>query len=53
MKSNDLMHEIIERFGDEDNRDLMKALKAFRNQVMHEAQSTAKNANAYLRLMYK
>jgi len=53
MKSNELMHAIIERFGSEDNRDLMRALKAFRLQVMKEAQDTQSNANKYLKLKYR
>ena len=58
MKSTLLIHEIIERFGSDvetkfDNRDLMKALKALRKQVVIEAQATQRNANAYLKLKYK
>lgn len=53
MKSTILIHEIIERFGDEDNRNLLKALKALRLRVAMEAQDTGGNAMRYLRLMYK
>ena len=53
MKSTILMHEIIERFSDEDNRDLRKALKAFRLQVARESQDTNGNAMRYLKLQYR
>ncbi len=53
MKSTQLIFEIIERFGDEDNHDLMKALKALRLQVVKEAQDTDNNAKRYLNHHYK
>ena len=53
MKSTELIFEIIERFGDDNNHDLMKALKALRLEVVKEAQDTDNNAKRYLKLQYK
>ncbi len=53
MKSTQLIFEIIDQFGDEDNHHLMKALKALRLQVVKEAQDTDNNAKRYLKLQYK
>lgn len=54
MISTNLIHSIIEEHGHYTrNQDLMKALKALRNQVVKEASATESNARKYLKLKYQ
>lgn len=53
MRSTSLIHEIVCRFGSDDNRDLYKALKALRMQVRKEVISTILNADEMIKLKYQ
>ncbi len=53
MKSDEHIIDIIDQFGDEDNREFRKALKAFRTQVKLEALSKVKNAMNLIKILYK
>jgi len=53
MKSDEHIIDIIDQFGSEDNRELRKALKAFRTQIKLEVLSKVKNAISLIKILYR
>ena len=53
MRSDEIMIDIIEQFGDEDNRELRSALKSFRTQVKLEVLRKVTNCLSLIKLLYK